>query len=310
MCDNVTGVAVGSVGAMFLAAFLSSSIGTVNPTEYGILFNRVTGSVYDKYPKGPGLYFITPFLGFYYFPAYNRTLELSSARKAHGPPVDCRTGPDENDPDSGGQPVTLHISFVYRIRKEDIHKVYQSFALHYEQRLLMFARQAISDITQHFDPQLFWQDRSRVSIELTNALRREILKDGFVHVHSLQLLRAEFSPKYEATIIGIQLATQSRTTSQYRQQVVRVLKEIDILSAESTATITKIGADAEATATILMNNATMEGFTQVQDAKATGYRMFYSKLGWTQAQILKYIQMKTIGHHDPHKSMFGIQSGK
>eukprot|EP00470_Lotharella_oceanica_P000229 CAMPEP_0170171732 /NCGR_PEP_ID=MMETSP0040_2-20121228/4891_1 /TAXON_ID=641309 /ORGANISM="Lotharella oceanica, Strain CCMP622" /LENGTH=288 /DNA_ID=CAMNT_0010411949 /DNA_START=141 /DNA_END=1010 /DNA_ORIENTATION=- len=286
-----------------------SSISTVGPTEYGVLFNRVTGSVYHNYPKGPGLYFITPILGFYHFPAYNRTLELSSRSYAEGPPIECRTGPDENDPDSGGQPVSLHVSFVFRIRKKDISKIYQSFALVYEQRLVMFARQSISDIVQHFDPTLFWQDREKATSEMEKALKHDLWKDGFVEVHSLQLLRVEFNPKYEATIIGIQLATQSRTTSQYRQQVVRVLKEIDILAAQSNATVTKIGADAEAKARILTNNATMLGFTLTQEAKALGYRMFYDKLGWRQPEVLKYIQIQSIAQHKADHLTVGIKNG-
>mmetsp|Transcript_16224 Transcript_16224/g.31708 ORF Transcript_16224/g.31708 Transcript_16224/m.31708 type:complete len:348 (+) Transcript_16224:66-1109(+) len=345
MCDSLTGVAISGAVSMVLLVFSMSSISTVGPTEYGVLFNRVTGSVYHNYPKGPGLYFITPILGFYHFPAYNRTLELSAKSYADGPPIECRTGPDENDPDSGGQPVTLHLSFVYRIRKQDISKIYQSFALVYEQRLVMFARQSVSDIVQHFDPTLFWQNREKATAEMEKALKHDLWKDGFVEVHSLQLLRAEFNPKYEATIIGgvhvhssglslnlvglypllchftsiplhphpipsgIQLATQSRTTSQYRQQVVRVLKEIDIIAAQSNATVTKIGADAEAKAKVLTNNATMLGFTLTQEAKALGYRMFYEKLGWRQPEVLKYIQIQSIAQHKGDHLTVGIKNG-
>jgi len=204
--------------------------------------------------------------------------------------------------------MSIHLSFVYRIRSQDIDKIYQSFALHYEQRLVMFARQAVSDVVQQFDPTIFWLNREKAALRIEDAVRREIKREGFVQVHSIQLLRAAFSPKYEQTIIGIQLATQSKTTSQYRQQVVRVLKEIDILGAETNATVTRIIADVNAKARILTNNASMEGFTNVQESKAQGYRMFYNKLGWRQSQLLKYMQIKTVQTHDPQQLLLGIHS--
>jgi len=300
------GAGIAGFATMATICLLYTSISTVGPTEYGILFNRLTGSVYSAHPRGAGIYFISPVLGFHYFPAYNRTLELSNKRWADGPSIECRTGPDENDPDSGGQPVTLHLSFVYRIRKEDISKIYQSFAMYYEQRLVMFARQAAGDIVQRFEPTLFWQNRKLATDQLLKELKHELKREGFVQVHSIQLLGAAFNRKYEATIIGIQLATQARTTSQYRQQVVRVLKEIDILEAETIAKVTKIYADADAFAEVLTNNVTNDGFSIVQDAKANGYHLFYQKLGWRQADILKYMQIQSIHTHDSDGLMVGI----
>lgn len=292
---------------MVLVALLAMSIKTVGPTEYGVMFNRITGNVYDKSPYDPGMHFITPVMGFYYFNAFNRTLELANTRRADAPAIECRTGPEQNEPDSGGQPVTISMSFVYKIKKEHIHKIYQSFALNYEKRLLMFARQAVSDVVQRFDPRLFWLDREKAARELTREVQGEIRREGFVEVNSIQLLRAAFSPKYEGTIVGIQLATQSRTTSQYRQQVVRVLKEIDILTAKTNATITKINADAIAKAKVMTNRAKTDGFSIVQDAKASGYKQFYDKLGWRQEDILKYIQIQSIQSHDAGGLMVGME---
>jgi hypothetical protein len=81
---------------------------------------------------------------------------------------------------------------------------------------------------------------------------RDILSE-YVSVEGFQLLRVDFSSKFEDTIVSIQLATQQRTSSEYRQRVVTTLKDIDILESQTEAQITVINSEAARAARLIVN---------------------------------------------------------
>ena len=58
------------------------------------------------------------------FPRNLRSLDFS-ADGGRRPPIPARTGPDPDDKESGGQPVTLSVSFQYQVptppRTQPVH---------------------------------------------------------------------------------------------------------------------------------------------------------------------------------------------
>jgi len=291
--------------SVLIVILIACSLKSLQPTEQGIVYNSFTGSVDSNTVYQQGLHFLGPFRSFYKFPKVQTMLEFSDLA---APPIDCRTGPDENDPDSGGQPVKLSLSFVFTMDDKHIPSIYRSFATEYKPRFLQFVRQAISDKVQHFDPTAFWRDRASLVTQLTEAARKDLMHYGYANLVSIQLLKIDYSQKYEDTIVNIQLAIQSRTTSEYTQRVIRVLKEIDILHSECNATVVKIRANAAAQATVIANTASVRGFTLTQGAKAEGYTHFSDKLGWDKATVLKYVQLAKMRSHASSGLVVGVSA--
>merc|ERR1711988_1006064 len=198
---------------------LALSFDVVKPTEFGLLQNGWTGWVYtdEVYPAGRHFVWLKNF--FITFPAYRVNAEFSTAANANAPPVPGRTGRDANDPDSGGQPVTLSFAFQYQFEKDDVGKVYREFGEMYEARYLLFARMAVSDVAQNFTPEKFWTSREKVAEEMFSTMKDLLRKNGMTTVTGFQLLQVDFPTKYEDMITGIQLQVQYKLTSEYQQKV-------------------------------------------------------------------------------------------
>jgi len=248
----------------------------------------------DDNTYSPGRHFIWLRNFFITFPAYKVNIEFSSKPDADAKPVPARTGRDQNDPDSGGQPVTLSFSFQYQFNKDDVGKVYKEFGEQYEARFLLFARMAVSDVAQKYTPHVFWTDRNKVALDMEHTLATMLKKEGYVTVDDFQLLHVNFPDKYEAMITDIQLQVQYKLTSEYQQKVTDVYKDIDVLRAENDANITAIQATAQAEASVLVNGASMTGFYAQQKAKADAYAALQANLTLSNQELLDYVKIRSL----------------
>jgi len=228
------------------------------------------------------------------FPAYRVNLEFSENHNTSAPPVPARTGRDLHDPDSGGQPVTLSFSFQYQFRQDQVGIVYREFGEQYESRFLLFARMAISDVAQKYTPNRFWTERNVIAKDMFETLKLSLEGNGHVEVVDFQLLQVDFPEKYEKMITDIQLQVQYKLTSEYQQQVTNVVKDIDVLTAETAAQIAEVAAGAAATSDLLINSARTTGFYAQQEAKADAYAEMQSKLGLTNKEILDYVKIRSL----------------
>lgn len=303
-------MATGCCCLFFLLIFLAMSFDVVKPTEYGIMQNGWSGFVYsdavDTYSAGRHFLGLRNF--FITFPAYRTSFEFSSRDGADAKPVPARTGRDVADPDSGGQPVTLSFSFQYQFKQTDVGKVYKEFGEQYPTRYLLFARMAVSDVAQRYTPDKFWTERPKIAADMYITLRESLRTNGHVDVVDFQLLQVDFPDKYEDMITDIQLQVQYKLTSEYQQQVTNVIKDIDVLTAETAATITAIGAGASATSSILVNKAAADGSVAQQEAKATAYADLQTKLSLTNAEVLEYVKIRALSEGRASKStVVGMQ---
>merc|ERR1711939_269267 len=272
------------VGILLLITLIlfACSFDVVKPTQYGILQNGWSGTVYMNDVYSPGRYFVWLRNFFITFPAYAVNVEFSVSSHANAPPVPARTGKDLNDPDSGGQPVTLSFSFQYQFNKDDVGKVYKEFGDQYEARYLLFARMAVSDVAQKYTRDKF------------ATLQAMLKKNGRCEVTQFQLLQVDFPVKYEKMITDIQLRVQYKLTSEYQQKVTNVLKDIDVLTAETEASIASINAGAAAKSALLVNEAKTNGFYVQQSAKAESYAELKTMLSLTSQEVLDYVKVRSL----------------
>ena len=237
--------ACGCLSVAFISILLFAlSWDTLEPTEYGLVVNGITGRV-DTDPKNVyenGRYFVWLRHYFLRFPRNRVNLEFSATPPAAAlgsttsyslPTIPARTGPDPDDRESGGQPVDLQVAFQYRFRKELVPRVYQTFGTAWEPSYMRFAQQAITNVAQQFTPKMFWDRRTVVEAAMHRAVNQSMFTNGFAEVPQLQLLQVGFKDNYEATITNIQLQEQLKVTKNYQLEVTRVLKEVDILLSQT-----------------------------------------------------------------------------
>jgi len=281
------------------------SFDTVPPTHYGLLQNRFTGYVDTDNVYNPGRYFVTLGHGFIRFPRMRVMVQFSdtttvagTTRKAHmtSPPIKARTGPDPTDVsgESGGQPLSLSVAFQYRFDYDQIPYVYQMFGVMWETSFVRFARQAISNVAQRYTPMEFWTDRTNIEKAIQAELADALLHQGHALVDDLQLMRIDFSDKYEEIILSVQLQEQLKTTKRYNMTVTRLLKEVDIRAAETEATIMRVNAEAAAESSVIQNVARMKALEFEQETKAHAYRRLADGLGWSADQFISYLRIKAL----------------
>merc|ERR1711939_176328 len=141
---------------------------------------------------------------------------------------------------------------------------------------------------------MFWTHRDMVANKLHAKLKADLRREGFCDVTGFQLLQVDFPDKYEKMITDIQLQVQYKLTSEYQQQVTNVIKDIDVLTAQTAAQVAGIAAGAAATSDLLINEARTTGFYAQQEAKADAYANLQTKLGLTNKEVLDYVKIRSL----------------
>jgi len=279
-------VAVGCGGFVlfWLVIFLSTCWGMIQPTEFGLKKSSISGVVDLDNVYGSGRKFIGWGNEFILFPSRLNTLHII---------VNARTGPGEDD-NSGGQPVTLDVSFQYRFDKETVPDVYRSFGLNWETSYQRFAAQAVTNAAQQFTPFAFWQVRASVEAAMKAAVATTLAADGLAVVVNLQLVAVSFQSSYEKTITNIQLQEQLRVTRQFQLEVTAVEQEIAVLQSQTDAKVQTITAEGARASAVIHNVASNEALVREQSAKADMYKQIRSHLNWTQPQFLEYVRYKAL----------------
>lgn len=98
-CISITAIVVAVIGV------LAASFGTVEPTEYGILYNSISKQIDTKNIYEGGLQYVGLFNHVYSFPKIHKTIEFSNDDTAQAKPLNTRT--------KEGLELQLHFAFQY-----------------------------------------------------------------------------------------------------------------------------------------------------------------------------------------------------
>jgi len=277
----------------------------IAPTEYGLLKNGITGSVDLEKVYDGGRHFIGWGHEFVLFPSHLITVSFGNISTDTRYPIQARTGPGE-DEDSGGQPLSLSISFQYKLQRGRVADVYRTFGKEWETSYMRFAQQAVTDTAQQFTPRNFWTIRQTVEKAMADAVNATLIRDGFAQIEHLQLTSIAFQASYEQMITNIQLQEQLRVTKGFQLLTTQVLKSIDLLQSETDAQVTRINAEGARVSAILINEASANALQQEQAAKAIMYKRLRDHLNFTQPQFLEYIKMKSLNSQPSTKVKLGV----
>jgi len=301
--NEVQAAAAGLGGCLAVFLFVSSMfIASVSPLEYGLKKNGVSGSVFTTAVQG-GLHIVAPWQSFLTFPATRVTLEWSNSVNADRPQVATRTGADPNDPDSGGQPLSISCAVQIRLIRTDLKRIFLDFGSYAaaKQRYILLAGNMVSNTAQEFTPQDFWRKRHTIANQMLHEINVLLVKNGAEAV-SFEIMKVDFATSFENSITGVQVAEQQKVVNEYNQQVQQVEQQIAVLNSHNQAKIATIHANAVRTAKEMVGTATKQAFIVKQEAKATMYAKLQKELELSPAQMGEYIKIRSL--------MAQSQSGK
>lgn len=295
----------GAVGAgccclVFVLIIFNLFFSSLDPNEFGLLRNGLTGAVYQQVDRG-GLHYTGCFSGYIRFPATQVTLQFS-ARSPDRPRIQARTGEDHNshtgmlDQQGGGQPIQISCSFQFQIHPDSLRQIYLSFGSYAaaKARWLLLSGNMVSNVAQQFTPQEFWTDRPRIAAAMLGALNDTLATNGHVDATKFQILKIDFVPRFEDSITGVQVAEQQRVVNEYLQQVQEVVQTISVLDAENQAVIANISANADAYSRTIMANARRDAFNLKQNMKATKYAELQTHLNFESRHMAEYFKIKSL----------------
>jgi hypothetical protein len=108
-CSSVTVIA-----AMIICLM---SLDSVEPTEYGLMYNNFWKTIDEDTVYEGGLHFVGPFTKFIIFPATTQSIEFSDAYDSDDGAIETRT--------AEGLALTLHFAFTYSLQKDNIPYLYR-----------------------------------------------------------------------------------------------------------------------------------------------------------------------------------------
>jgi len=181
MADSkvICGVGVSICLAITLLIFLLISIGTVEPIEYGIVYNSLTKTVDSKKVYKGGWYLIGPINSFITFPATYVNLDFADFAGATNRPLVVK--------DSDGQEIRLSFSIQYELQEEFVGELYLKLQKNYETTFFTFIDSVVRKVVGEFDTTMFWSDREGAGDKLKKAIE-ERLKSIYTDVKTLQIL--------------------------------------------------------------------------------------------------------------------------
>lgn len=207
-----------------------------------------------------GLYFLGPFTKFIRFPRTVVNIEFSSRRGGETsrkqPPLETRT--------AEGLALKLHVSFQYRIVKNDIPKLYKLAQTRYEETFLRQAKKVVLEEAGSYNAPEYWLNRKQIGINMLNKLNSTLQKT-YSYVDGFQILRIDLPSSYEDSIVQTQVQVQLKETKIFEQEAAKTRESIrvDVSGAEKNVTIINAKADAKAitivnTAKAAVNKNTIE----------------------------------------------------
>jgi len=164
-CCICTSVTCGVTLLILTTAFVYS---TVEPTEYGLLYDSLFKDIDPDYIYEGGYYYVGFYKSLIIFPANYKTIEFSDVETAQAKPLETRT--------KEGLSLNLHFSFQYKLQKENIPKLYRLVGENYEVLFDKIARHVIlREGGEYMAPQ-YWKNRTYIGNEMMGSLDKALQK--------------------------------------------------------------------------------------------------------------------------------------
>jgi regulator of protease activity HflC (stomatin/prohibitin superfamily) len=299
MMDKIILIGAGVVALIVVIAF-AFMWDSVEPTEYGMTYNVITKTAGVDHIYEGGLYFLGPFQKFIKFPATVTHIEFSDRPHANSPPLETRT--------KEGLGLILHVSFQYKLYREDIPKLYRLTNVRYEETFIRQAKNIILEQGSEYNAPEYWEKRSEIGAAIGKKLN-ETLSKTFTSVISFQMIQIDLPTSYEDSIVQTQVEVQGRETKRYEQMEKTILESINVDISEADKKVQIIYATADATAIRIINEAKGSAINNTIFYERMAYKDASNFLGLDASNgLLDYAQLMNIMKNQASQLIVGMKN--
>lgn len=281
---------------------LFMSLGSLQPTEYGLRYNRFNKVIDESYTYHGGRHIIGPFKTFLVFPATVQNLEFSN-RKGHAtaPPLETRTG------GQAGLKLNLHIAFQYHLARDQLPALYKLANINYESIFLKIARDTLLKAAAEYTAQEYWEERPAIGAEMFKRVNTALMT-SHATCTGLQIMIIELPDQYEQSIVTTQVQKQGVKTKRNQQQAALIRAQIGVLIADYQNNITVTLSTATANAALTVQSASARASKNKIDAENYALGDVTDNLHLSAAGMVEY-QRNFAYTTKPNASfLFGVTS--
>eukprot|EP00808_Paulinella_micropora_P030790 g23284.t1 len=263
------------------------SFGTLEPTQVGLKYNKVTVEVYPEVYNN-GRYFIGLGSEFIKFPMDLQLVEFIG-------PAALRAWSKE------GQLVELDMSVEYRLRRSDIFNLYSRYGTDYHGRYQVMTVRAVKQISKEYEAVEFFTHREQIGREMAAALRARFGEE-YADVELFNLRHIGLPNGFEQKIVDKVVKAQELQIAKNLKEIALIQANISVVRGNGDAVVTETLAAAEAQAVEITENAMSNNTRLLREAESAAYQDFVTALGlkggdllkfkWAQTQIDKLRELK------------------
>eukprot|EP00442_Polarella_glacialis_P035801 CAMPEP_0115065328 /NCGR_PEP_ID=MMETSP0227-20121206/10190_1 /TAXON_ID=89957 /ORGANISM="Polarella glacialis, Strain CCMP 1383" /LENGTH=393 /DNA_ID=CAMNT_0002451105 /DNA_START=44 /DNA_END=1225 /DNA_ORIENTATION=- len=265
--------------ALALLVVVLCSLGTLQPTEYGLRYNRVTKQVDHSIVYRSGRHLIGPMSSFLTFPATVQSLEFSNRSGAKAQPLSTRT--------AEGLALTLHVAFQYHLVQDEVAALYSSANVLYESLYMKIARDVLLKAAANYNAPQYWTERLNVGKDMQNLVNKALL-GSHATCTGLQLLLIELPQQYEASIVATQVQKQGTKTRANEQEATVIREKIKVMVAQYTNNITVTLGAANANAMLVTQSAVARASQMKIDAENVAFEQVQKQLTLSASGLAAY----------------------
>lgn len=206
-----------------------------------------------------------------------------------------------------GQPIVVEGSFVYKLQKDNIGKLYNSYSTGFYQAIGKIAEQQIKDVCSRHSNVDFFQEREMIIDEVQGELS-PTLSDTYVDLQAFNLWSVDFSDMVNSALINKLVMAQLRATTQLQQTSKKVAADTSVILAQSVADSNVIKAQAFATGQLTQGIAETDAFGQVMRKSGEILLELSQQLGWDGGTALQFERYSTIEGKENSVRLIGVNT--
>lgn len=276
------------------------SFAIVEPTEYGIRYDHLWQSI-DPVPLLPGRRFIGFWSQAIVYPSVVKSIEFSSRGMVGEvqvtPPLRTRT--------SEGLDLTVHVAFQYKLKKEALKTMYESYKNGYK---AVFTRRAVSVLLAaagRFQAAEYWQRRKDIGTLMLDNLRDSFFDEA--DITGLQILLIDLPTVFETKIVETQVQEQILRTRKAQQEAVVARANIGVEVAEFDRQKVIIQNNATAYARLIEKTALAEAQKARLDVEQKVMQGVYDRIGLSANGLVSYQRGIAYQNLDSAQFIFGAE---
>jgi len=266
---------------------LVCSFGSLGPTELGLRYNFVFQHVAPEVEVQAGLMFLGPCTRLLKYP---KTIQTITFDADVGNLLAGRT--------KDGLPLTLGISFQYRLMPDGVYHLYHNFeqeAGDYELVYKLVATHLITEMATNFTAYQFFNEKQRIAEVMREELNRYFLANFWSTVESLQINEDDLPNEFTEMILTAATNKQKIAKMDKTRSAMKVNFETAIIVAEAQANMTLQRANG--TRSQILNNAQADAaiIDSYVEAELQAYTKIKEGLDLKSAALVDYIWYDTLG---------------